>query len=110
MMARPASRRASRRHRAARWRPLRNRRLRVLARIKAPIWPGMMCSVRPQGRARAVDAEKLACARSVVTKRLALRAAAIRLNVGKIALSGLLITRISHLLLPTAERGDHHQS
>ena len=76
-------RRASRRHRAARWRPLRNRRLRVLARIKVPIWPGMMCSVRPQGRARAVDAEKLACARSVVTKRLALRAAAIRLNVGK---------------------------
>jgi len=69
-----------------------------------------MCSVRPQGRARAVDAEKLACARSVVTKRLALRAAAIRLNVGKTALSGLLTTRISHLLLPTAERGDHHQS
>ena len=86
MMARPASRRASRRHRAARWRPLRNRRLRVLARIKVPIWPGMMCSVRPQGRARAVDAEKLACARSVVTKRLALREAAIRLKIGKTAL------------------------
>jgi hypothetical protein len=26
------------------------------------------------------------------------------------ALSGLLTTRIRHLLLPTAERGDHHQS
>ena len=67
-----------------------------LARMGAdrgPDLPDMMCSVRPQGRARAVDAEKLACARSVVTKRLALRAAAIRLNVGKTALSGLLRAR-----------------
>ena len=57
--------------------------LRVLARIEVPIWPGMTCSARPQGPARAVDAEKLACARSMVTKRLALREAAIRLKVGK---------------------------
>jgi hypothetical protein len=46
-----------------------------------------MCGARPKGRARAVNAEKLTCARIVVTKRLALRAAAIRLKVGKTALS-----------------------
>lgn len=63
---------------------------------------------RKGGRKPAVDAEKLARARSMVAKGLTVREAAIRLKVGKTALyEALRLAAGENMppLLPTAERG-----